>query len=138
MKFRYFSCVEGSAVRRFGTDAHIGARVVPGRGYVFDPDAVVPVPEDECRRYVREYANALKRNGRTGRPCLVERTEDDYSRYLAGQQVEQTKAAKAAKRADAAGDAETIVPGAPDEPAEKAPKKRSTGRRRVASSGGED
>lgn len=126
MEFRYFSCVEGSAVRRFGTDAHIGAKVVPGEGYVFDPEAVVAIPASECRRYVREYNNVLRRNGRTGRPALIERTEKDYNKYIEAQ-----------GEGSAAGGAETIVPGEPAKE-NKPPKGRSKGRRRAVSSGGKD
>jgi hypothetical protein len=124
MKFRYFSCVEGCAVRRFGTDATIGARLVPGEGYVFNPDAVVAIPEAEVRRYTREYANALKVSPLTGKASLVERTEKDYEKYQAS--------IGAAPEEQPKSEAETVVPSGDDADVPVRTRKR----RSKASSGG--
>jgi len=77
MQFRYFSCREGVAVSRFGTDAIIGGKYVPGVGYVCNPDEIVAIPKDEVRGYIREYNNALKAGD------LIERTESDHSKFVA-------------------------------------------------------
>lgn len=70
---KYFSCVEGAAVTRYGTDRFIGARRTADKGMVFFPERVIAIPDDEAKKYVREYRNAVRNR------VLVVRTEDDFN-----------------------------------------------------------
>jgi hypothetical protein len=71
MEMRYFSCVPGRTVARFGTREFIGARRTPD-AMLFDPTKIVAIPVTECLRYHREYRNALRRKE------LIERTKADW------------------------------------------------------------
>ena len=59
-KFRYFSCVEGRAFNRPGTDQFIGATRTR-EGFVWDPERIVSVPVDEIARNLKTWRNALRR-----------------------------------------------------------------------------
>jgi hypothetical protein len=60
IKFRYFRSVEGSVVPRWGTPSFIGVRRVPSKGWEWNTEKVVSVPEYETIKYLREYNRALK------------------------------------------------------------------------------
>jgi hypothetical protein len=74
--YRYFSCVPGRVAHRFGTRSAIGA-IRGKRGYEWDETAIVPLPESELRRYLREYSRLL----RGPKAALVERSRADYEAY---------------------------------------------------------
>ena len=71
--YRYFSCVEGHVVARFGSgQLYIGVQRDPAHGWVWDPDAVVAIPTTQMIRYHREYSRALREG------ALIERTREEY------------------------------------------------------------
>lgn len=88
----FVSCnPKAGPVTRYGTQTYIGAtrpnllnekgEPLPGSGKVikYDTDAVIMIPGDEARRYLREYSKAL----RTG--DLVKRTRDDFEKREAAE-----------------------------------------------------
>ncbi len=93
-KFKYFSCVKGKVVPRFGTASYIGARRTHD-GFEFDEEKVVAIPEDEVTRYGREYRNALRVSH--GGPCLKERTKAEFGAFLEKRAEQQKRAAEKAK-----------------------------------------
>lgn len=98
IEFRYFSCVQGSVVQRFGTGSYIGVSKEPGKtDWVWDEEKVVPIPKDECLRYHREYQNALRNKS------ISERTEEEYKKYLAREEKQAKELQKkiAKERAEA-------------------------------------
>jgi len=71
--YRYFSCVEGHVVARFGSgQLFIGVQRDPEHGWVWDPQAVVAIPKTQMIRYHREYSRALREG------ALIERTREEY------------------------------------------------------------
>lgn len=95
IELRYFSCVPGSAVPRWGSASFIGA-TRSGQGFVWNSDAVVAVPVADTARYRREYGRAL-RDGQ-----LKERTREDFDKWQKTQAAQDKAAAKAAAPATAA------------------------------------
>lgn len=81
IKFRYFSCKEGHAVSRFGTDAFVGS-YRSAKGFIWNEDEVVAIPEKETIRYSREYNRVIKDG------ALTERTESDYKSWIKSQEKE--------------------------------------------------
>jgi hypothetical protein len=80
----FVSCVAGSLTVRHGTRTYIGAERRATEPSVVDyhPAEVVAIPDDEWRKYRREYTRAL----RSG--ALVERKADAW-------QLQQTNGARA-------------------------------------------
>lgn len=75
----FVSCVEGSLVTRYGTGTFIGAerRADDPRQVDFHPDQVIAIPDDEFRKYRREYLRALREGS------LRQRTEAEWQRQNA-------------------------------------------------------
>lgn len=86
VKFRYFSPVNGSAAPRYGTGSIIGA-IRTKDGFIWDTDAVVPIPISETRQYLKEYKRMLKRSPNSG-ACLIERSRAEYETYAAARGFE--------------------------------------------------
>ena len=95
-KFKYFSCVKGVVVQRFGTDTFIGVRKT-SKGWVWNEERVIRLPENEVTRYIREYNNAIKAE------ALVERTEKDFDDYWKKVEEEAEKNAKSSKAGKSGG-----------------------------------
>jgi len=95
-KFRYFSPGDGRAVTRYGTDQLIGGTRTAD-GYVVNTAAVVAIPVVEFNGFRREYLFGLK-NG-----DLIEKTEADYTAWMASRKEAskaKSKAASDAKNSD--------------------------------------
>jgi hypothetical protein len=97
MKMRYFSCVEGRAVPRFGTDTYIGCHRVAGKGFVFDPSKVVAIPEEEVNRRLKDYRNALRRGDIVERGAPVQSAPEDVEPALVDDTVTSAEAGKSRK-----------------------------------------
>ncbi len=68
---KYFSCKDGASVARYGTSRFIGAKRTAD-GMVIDTSKVVAIPDNEHRRYYREYTNAVRQG------VLIVRTEAEF------------------------------------------------------------
>lgn len=140
---KFYKPVEGRIVRRFGTDAHLAARMQfepakragqPPRamGYVQDLTRVVKVTDLEFRKFRREYLNCVRHGD------LTEATVEDFNAWAAaaGEPLipvsspapvsapnPPSEPAKASSEADKALDG--------DSPKESEPKKVTRRRKRV-------
>lgn len=76
---RFVSCVEGSLVARYGTPTYIGASRRPSEPSVVDyrPAEVVAIPDDEWRKYRREYTRALGCGALVERPAAAWREQNE-------------------------------------------------------------
>lgn len=104
-KMHYFRSIQGHACRRFGSEAFIGCTRGP-KGFTWNTDAVVAIPESEMLRYRKDY-NSYIRHG-----DLKRATKSDYDKWIAKRQAQgkreeseakavKIEAAKAAKVEDA-------------------------------------
>jgi len=99
----YVSAVRGHLVSRPGSSVLIGAARDPREPsqITWDTEAVVRIPEAECRAFQREYARALRGGS------LTRRSKEDFEASVKAQEA-ATEKAKAV--ADAAAKAEAKAP----------------------------
>ena len=73
---KFFSCVKGKLVSRYGAaGVYIAARFAP-EGLVFDEEAIVAIPDEEIEVHGRRYAKHVKAGD------LKERSEKDFGEYV--------------------------------------------------------
>lgn len=102
---RHFSSIEGRAVPRFGTATYIGCKKVKKKGFVFDTAKVVSIPVSETEKYLKDYANAVRRGD------LRELTEADalVAREAHNKAEGERQKALAEERRSALAEAEGLV-----------------------------
>ena len=91
-EFRYFSPVAGAVVPRYGSQSFIGVRRDPEQGWVWDLDAIVPVPTSQVDQYQREYRRALA-DGHLNEHTLAEYEASQIARHGEPKQDEPVPAA---------------------------------------------
>jgi hypothetical protein len=91
-QFRYFRCVEGHVVPRFGTTSFIGVhRSYPG--WEWNPEDVTAIPVEDCKRHLRSYNRALKDGS------LIEVKKAEFDKVRAAEEAPKKKAGGSQKRA---------------------------------------
>ena len=105
----YVSPVKGFTVRRFGAppNTYIGAKRV-GKQMLWDEAKIVPIPENEARKYGAEYDGAIASG------ALKRRTAAEYA-------AQQEARAKARKERRAGAESAQAAPVAAAEPAQAEP-----------------
>ena len=90
----YVSPVAGHTVRRFGAppNTYIGAKRV-GKQMQWDEGKIVPIPDNEYRRFRAEYEGAITDG------ALKRRTAQEYSAQQAKRAEQKTAAREAASGA---------------------------------------
>ncbi len=110
-KMHYFRSVKGHAARRCGTETFIGCVRGP-KGFTWNTDVVVAIPDLEMMPYRKDYASYVRHGD------LMRATEADYKAWL-----DKRKAASEAVQAErkerieaAKAEAEKKAPAAPAAP----------------------
>lgn len=116
-EFKYFSCVEGRVVTRFGhPDIYIGVKHSKD-GWAWDTKEIVAIPTAEVSRYYREYKKQVK-NG-----SLKDRTKKEHSEYLKDLEKQEEERLAAVEKELNDNATETLVES--DEETETKPAKKS-------------
>ncbi len=88
MEMRYFSSVKGRAFQRRGTTSYIGCRLIKGKGFEWNEDAVVAIPESDVLKNLKDFDNAVRRGS------LKKRSVEDHTAWIAMQKTAATEAAQ--------------------------------------------
>ena len=109
----YVSPVKGFTVRRFGAppNTYIGAKRV-GKQMEWDEEKIVPIPQNEARKYGAEYAGAFASG------ALKRRTADEYK----AQQEKRAEAKKERRASDGAATGIRAIAESASAPAVERPK----------------
>lgn len=90
-EYRYFSIVEPHVVRRYGTGVFIGCKRVSS-GWEWFPDRIVRIPVEECKKFRKEYFNAIRWG------ALVEHDKGDFDKYQAALEQASSNNAKTSEK----------------------------------------